>query len=68
MSEEFYSHRTTIRKPPDQLVIDMARSASAYKVLAESLQAGDQSLVLNFPEVKETDQGWEVLVYGAGTQ
>ena len=66
MPEEFYSHRTIIRTPPNKLITDMARAASAYKVLSESLQAGDKSLVLTFPDVNEDDEGWNVLVYGVG--
>lgn len=66
MSEGFYSHQTIIRTPPNKLITDMARAASAYKVLSESLAAGDKSLVLTFPEVKEGDEGWNVLVYGVG--
>lgn len=66
MSEEFYSHKIVIRTPPDQLAIDMARQASAYKVLSEALAEGSQSLVMTFPQPKQTDDGLEVLVYGIG--
>ena len=66
MSESFYSHQTTIRTPPNKLITDLARSASASHVLGESLRAGDRSLVLTFPDVKETGDGWRVVVYGVG--
>ncbi len=68
MSEGFYSHKTVIRIPPNKLIIDMARAASAHKVLSESLAAGDQSVVMTFPDVKQTYEGWDVLVYGIGNR
>lgn len=68
MSAEFYSHRTFIGNlNPDKLTIDMARSASAYKVMAEALQAGEPSLVMTFPEPAKHDETHTVVhVYGFG--
>lgn len=59
---EFYSHRTFIgNTDPDRVSVDMARAASAYKVLSESLAARDTSLVLTFPPASKHDDDHTVI-------
>lgn len=67
---EFYSHRTFIgTATPDPLSVAMARSASAYKVMTEALQAGEPSVLMLFPEATLHDETHTVVhVYGFGDQ